>query len=221
MKIKTKFNEDLLEGLKRPINHSVVLLHSAGVESTVSGILLKDQGFKVFPLYIDYGQNASEVEQLLVRKTAKKLGFEKPRIISTDIFSQLTKSKLLGQKAIDDSDAWVPGRNTLFMMIAGIFAKQIDADGISLGYMIEDNFVFGDNDYFHHKSIEMVLSKSFLQPMEVFMPVRQFTKKELLETLNKNGVAQLTVSCWNPRIKNNKIVTCGKCANCIERESNT
>lgn len=217
MKIKTKYNQDLLIGLKRQATHKVVLLHSAGVESTASGIVLKEKGFKVFPVCIDYGQSASKVEQVLVKKTSQILGFEEPRIITTDILSQLTKSKLLGQNAIDDSDAWVPGRNTLFMIIAGIVAKQINADGICLGYMIEDNFVFGDNDFFHHQSMHLVLSHSFLQPMKVYLPISQHTKKDLLKILRTYKVDQLTVSCWNPSIIHHKIVTCGKCANCQER----
>ncbi|MBU1322990.1 7-cyano-7-deazaguanine synthase [Patescibacteria group bacterium] len=219
MIIKTKYNEDLLKGLQRKKTKKIVLLYSGGIDSTAAGMVLKTKGYKVFPLFIDYGQTALEAEKYLVQKTAKILGFEPVKIIKTDLLKQLTKSSLLGGQTGDDNQAWVPGRNTLFMIIAGILAKQIDADGICLGYMLDDNFVFGDNDYFHHKSIEELLSKSFLQPMAVMMPTVDWQKKDLIALLKKGKVLQHTVSCWNAKLKDSQIILCHKCANCIEREN--
>lgn len=218
MNIKTKYNEDLLKGLERKKTKKVVLLYSGGIDSTAAGIILKEKGFRVFPLFIDYGQNALEAEKFLAEKASKILGFETVKIIKTDLLKQLTKSSLLGGKAENDNEAWVPGRNTLFMIIAGIFAKQIDADGICLGYMLDDNFVFGDNDYFHHKSVEELLSKSFLQPMKVMMPTASWHKKDLIALLQKKKVIQHTLSCWNAKFKEGKVVVCHECANCKERE---
>lgn len=219
MIIKTKFNEDLLKGLRRKPTKSVVLLYSGGIDSTAAGVILKTKGYQVFPLFIDYGQTALQAEKYLVQKTAKILDFKPVKIIKTDLLKQLTKSSLLGEQTGDDNQAWVPGRNTLFMIIAGIFAKQIDADGICLGYMLDDNFVFGDNDYFHHKNMEGLLSKSFLQPMAVMMPTVGWQKKDLIILLKKKDVLKYTVSCWNAKIKNNKLVVCGQCANCLERKN--
>jgi len=105
------------------------------------------------------------------------------------------------------------------MVIAGIFAKQVDADGICIGYILDDNFVFGDNDYFHHKNIEELLSKSFLRPMAVMMPTAGWQKKDLINLLKKKNLLQYTVSCWNAKIKKNKVIVCGECANCLERIS--
>lgn len=216
-RVKTKMNEDLLEGLKREQTNRVVLMYSGGIDSTAVGLMLKDQGQEVFPLFIDYGQSAAEAERFIVESAPEQLGFNACYIIKTDVLNQLTKSKLLGKKALDDSDAWVPGRNTLFMVIAGIYAKQIDADGIAIGYMLDDNFVFGDNDYFHHKGVEEVLSKSFLQPMQVFLPARSMSKEDLIKQLQEQGYLELTVSCWNAKLENGKINICNECANCKER----
>jgi 7-cyano-7-deazaguanine synthase len=218
-RIKTRMNEELLRGLEREQTKRVVLLYSGGVDSTAAGILLNQQGYEVYPLFIDYGQSSAKVERYLAETAPNKLGFKPSQIIETDLMKQLTKSRLLGQKAIDDSDAWVPGRNTLFMVIAGIYAKQIDADGISIGYMLDDNFVFGDNDYFHHKSMEELLSKTFLQPMEVFLPIKSMHKKGLIKLLHDSGCLDLTVSCWNAQLENQQILSCHQCANCRERDS--
>lgn len=217
-KIKTRMNEELLRGLEREQTKKVVLLYSGGIDSTVAGLLLNQQGYEVYPLFIDYGQSSVRAERYLAETVPEKLGFKPSQIIETELMKQLTKSRLLGQKAVNDSDAWLPGRNTLFMVIAGIYAKQIDADGISIGYMLDDNFVFGDNDYFHHKSIEEILSKSFLQPMEVFLPIKAMNKRQLIKLLDSHGYLDLTVSCWNARLENHNIVSCHQCANCLERD---
>lgn len=217
--IKTRMNEELLRGLEREKTNRVVLLYSGGVDSTAAGLLLNRQGYEVYPLFIDYGQSSVKAERYLVETVPEKLGFKPSQIIKTDLMKQLTKSKLLGQKAVDNSDAWVPGRNTFFMTIAGIYAKQIDADGISIGYMLDDNFVFGDNDYFHHKGIEQVLSMSFSQPMEVFLPIKGMNKKQLAKLLYDSGHLDLTVSCWNAQLENKQLISCHQCANCRERDS--
>jgi len=217
-KIKTKMNEDLLKGLRRKETRRVVLLYSGGIDSTVAGLLLKGKGYDIYPLFIEYGQSSLEAEKYLVKNAPPKLGFKPCEIIKTGLMKQLSKSKLLGGKAVNDSDAWVPGRNTLFMIIAGIYAQQINADGIALGYMLDDNFVFGDNDYFHHLAIEGILSKSFLRPMKVFLPACSLTKKDLIRLLIKEKVLFYTVSCWNAELKDNQIISCKKCANCLERE---
>ena len=216
--VKTKLNVDLLKGLARTKSGKAVLLYSGGIDSTFAGILLKQQKYEVYPLFFDYGQSAFAAEKRLVTKTAKKLGFKEVKIIKTDLMKQLSKSKLLGRKSVDDNDAWVPGRNTLFMIIAGIYAKQVDADGVAIGYMLDDNFVFGDNDYFHHKAVEDVLAKSFLQPFKVLLPLMAWHKKDIVAELVKRNLLDSTVSCWNAKLSDGKITVCHKCANCIERE---
>lgn len=216
--IKIKMNTDLLKGLRREDTKKIVLLYSGGIDSTAVGLLLKDQGYDIYPLFIDYGQSSSIAERYLVKFAPKKLGLKSSKIIKTDLLCQLTKSKLLGKKSLDDKDAWVPGRNTLFMVIAGIYAKQIEADGIAIGYMLDDNFVFGDNDYFHHKGLEEILSKSFLQPMQVFLPAKSMTKRELIKKLMEVKALNLTISCWNAKLDHKRITSCHKCANCLERD---
>jgi|SRR3989338_247226 len=216
--IKTRANEELLKGLKRKATKKAVLLYSSGIDSTAAGIILKSKGFEIFPLFIDYGQSSLEAEKYLVETSAPKIGFKECKVIKTDIMKQLSKSMLLGNVSINDKDAWVPGRNTLFMVIAGIYAKQIDADGIAIGYMLDDNFVFGDNDYFHHKNMEELLSKSFLQPMRVFLPTKSMEKKHLIQMLQDSDLLSMTTSCWNAKLSNGDVIPCRKCANCKERE---
>ena len=219
-RIKTKMNESFLKGIQRKATKSVVLLYSAGIDSTVAGLLLQQQGYEVYPLFIVYGQSAWEAEKYLAERACTQLHFKPCKIIKTDLMKQLgEENKLLGGTAVDDSESWVAGRNTLFMVVGGIYAMRVNADGIAIGYMLDDNFVFGDNDYFHHKQVEAVLTKSFLRPMEVFLPTMTFTKVELIAILKERGLVDLTVSCWNAKVEEGVILTCGYCANCKERNA--
>jgi len=219
MEIKTKMNIDLLRGLSRRRTKKIVLLFSGGIDSLAVGLLLQKKGYKIYPLFINYGQSASVAEEYLAKTIPSKAYFENCKIITTTLVKDLTKSSLLGSLSKDDNDAWVPGRNSLFMVIAGIYAQQINADGIAIGYMQDDNFVFGDNDYFHHKSIEDLLSKSFLRPLKVFMPAKAKTKLDLMKILKKENLLSSTTSCWNAKLVNKKLVECHHCANCLEKQS--
>ena len=217
MKIKTRFNIETLKGLQRKETHKVVLLHSGGIDSTAAGILLKEEGYSLYPLFFDYKQSPVEVERFCVGLLAKELGFNEAKEIKVDFLKELSKSLFLGGKPFTDDEAYVPGRNTVFMVMAGIHAYEINADGVAIGYMMDDNFVFGDNMFAHHMLMEVVLSETFLRPMKVFMPTKSYTKGHLMGILNRYGVLDKTVSCWNPTLKNGKVVECGKCANCVEK----
>lgn len=218
MKVKIKTNEALLKSLKRKSNKKVVVLLSGGVDSTSTVLILKNKGYKVFPLYIDYGQNSNAAEEFVAKKISKKLNLENLKKINVDIYKQFKDIKMCKGYVEKTNDAWVCGRNTLFMIIAGIYAKRINADGISLGYMLEDNFVFGDNDFFHHKEIENLLAKSFLRPFKVYMPIKHLNKSQLIAILRDYDLFDLTISCWNAKLNKNTISVCHQCANCLERD---
>ena len=66
--------------------------------------------------------------------------------------------------------------------------------------------------------VETLLEKTLSRPMDIHLPLAQMTKIDVLQYLNDHGVIDLTVSCWNAALRDNKIQTCHTCANCVERE---
>lgn len=210
----------LMNGLERESTGRLVLLYSGGADSTAAGLMLAQMGYAIHPVFFDYGQTALEAERFLVTTAPQRLGFEKTTIIKTDLLAQLSQSSLLGGEATDDTAAWVPGRNTLFMLAAGIYGHQINADGIAIGYMLSDQGVFGDSNIMHHKMMELLLAQTLSRPMDVHLPLAQMMKAGVLGYLNDRSFLDLTVSCWNARLENGDITTCRKCANCLEREEN-
>ncbi|MBI4225601.1 7-cyano-7-deazaguanine synthase [Candidatus Roizmanbacteria bacterium] len=210
----------LLEGLQRKTTNSIVLLYSGGADSTVTGLKLLEKGFSVHPVFFRYGQTAEQAEEYMATIGPPELGFEKTHIIEmTDLMLSLSKSSLLGGKARDDKDAWVPARNSIFMLLAGVYAYQIDADGIAVGYMLEDQGVFGDSNIMHHKLTELLLTQTLSRPMKVFTPLMSMTKLDVLRYLLDKRSLQFTISCWNAELDGKVVKACHECANCQERDA--
>jgi len=213
--MKTGLNQAILHGLQRQPTKRIVLLASGGVESTASGIILANQGFKIYPFVINYNQKSAAAELKAVKQLSQGLGFQKP----VEYYSNILKLGMVNKdtQIIDDATAWIPARNTLFMVMAGIYAHQIDADGIAIGYCLDDNFVFGDNDRTHHQLMQVVLTCSMSRQVDVLMPTISLHKKDLIKILQENEVLEQTVSCWNAQLINGHINVCNECANCLER----
>jgi len=129
----------LLEGMRRQPTNKIVLLYSAGADSTATGLKLREDGFSIHPIFIDYGQTASKAEEFLANQGSEQFDFQNLHIIRlADLMLSLSQSALLGGEARDDTQAWVPARNTIFMLLAGTYAYQIDADGIAVGCIADD-----------------------------------------------------------------------------------
>lgn len=211
----------LLEGLQRKPTNNIVLLYSGGADSTATGLKLLENGFSIHPVFFKYGQTAEQAEEYMATTAPSDLGFGNTHIIEmTDLMLSLSKSSLLGGKAKDDKDAWVPGRNSIFMLLAGVYAYQIDADGIAVGYMLDDQGVFGDSNIMHHKMIELLLTQTLSRPMQVFTPLMSMTKLDVLRYLLDKRSLQFTVSCWNAKLDGKVVEACHACANCQERDTN-
>lgn len=213
--VKTLANETWLQNLRREPTGRIVVLLSGGIDSAAVALMLRDAGHTVLPLFLEYGQAALEAEREAASRFVAAAALPELRVLPCPVYSEL--KGLLPARAETDTDAWVPARNTLFMLLAGIYAHGADADGIALGTMLDDNFVFGDNDFFHHKTLELLLSRSFLRPFDVLLPALRSGKADLVGLLSERGLLRHTVSCWNARLVGGELVECGACANCREK----
>ena len=57
---------------------SIVSLVSGGLDSTLVGAMIREQGIDNYPLFIDYGQRAAETEWITCQAMHEQLELPKP-----------------------------------------------------------------------------------------------------------------------------------------------
>ena len=102
----------------------IVTLVSGGLDSTLIGILIKEQGIQQHPLFIDYGQLCKNAEWEACKAIHKKYGLPEPKIMDVKGFGTLVSSGLTNANLRINEDAFLPGRNLLFLVVgAATLAK--------------------------------------------------------------------------------------------------
>jgi len=187
----------------------VIVLLSGGADSVATAIKLHEENWDVVGLFFKYGQPNYSAELHLAASCAGLLG--------TQVYEEklnILRVKLHEWK--ENEDAFVPLRNTLFLVAGAAFAVKHNADAVAIGFMKQDTAFF-DNSVEHHKLIEDLVSRSSGRKIEILMPWADKTKKDVMKFLQDRKVE--TVSCWNAKWSyiTKQFQVCGKCANCRER----
>jgi len=192
--MKKTHEQMIVKGKERKHTNKVVVLVSGGADSAATVLKLSEMGYKVCGLFIDYGQPNLLVEEYCVKLWVKPLFTLDSVSLSNDVRKMLD----MRRKAQNDEDAFVPFRNTLFMVLAAMHANVVDADGISIGLMKEDAGVFPDSNWVHHKMLSELVSYSGARTYEMFLPIKDCSKKEVMKICEDGGLK--TVSCWSDKI---------------------
>src|ERR1700687_116303 len=95
---------------------SVVPLVSGGLDSTLMSVLAYEEGLTQYPLFIDYGQRSATIEWQACRRVLPENGRPKPRKSRLQGFGELVPSGLTWSSRRLNEDAYLPGRNTLFLL---------------------------------------------------------------------------------------------------------
>jgi len=189
-------------------NKKAVVLLSGGADSVAVYHKLKDEGYECSGLFFEYGQPNQEVERFLVEQTAQKFG-EQFWVQKVDFLKQMRG------EVQTDAQAFVPHRNTIFMLLAANHAESIGYENIAIGYMKQD-IAFFDNSIRHHELIQTIVQSNIKHDFNVLLPLANMMKSDVMKYLKEKNAQ--SVSCWTAKIVDDKIVICGKCANCRERE---
>ena len=111
---------------------SIVPLVSGGLDSTLVAYLAKEEGIQQFPLFVDYGQRSRDRELAACRSAMAKLQLPDLKVADLSGYGRLIKSGLTDPNQRVLEDAFTPGRNLLFLLVAAAYAFQRDADAIVL-----------------------------------------------------------------------------------------
>ena len=107
-------------------------------------------------------------------------------------------------------DAFTPGRNLLFLLVAAAFGYNKGADAVAIGLLNEKTRLFPDQSLNFLKKAEKLIQICLNTRITVVAPLIEFSKSDVVSMAKKKGIKD-TYSCHvgddNP---------CGKCIACRE-----
>jgi 7-cyano-7-deazaguanine synthase len=189
---------------------SIVTLVSGGLDSTLVAKLAIEEGLRIYPLFVDYGQRARDRELAACRLAMKKLGLPEPEIAELSGFGKLIRSGLTDPNLHIIDDAFTPGRNMLFLLIAAAYAHQKNADAISIGLLHESTSLFPDQTSEFLAEAERMICLCMGRQIKVLAPLALFTKPDVVLLAAEKGITQ-TYSCHLGEEE-----ACGNCIACNE-----
>ena len=188
----------------------VVVLSSGGVDSSVMLQLLKKKNFRLFPLFIDYGQIAANAEWEACQKVCQYLDLEPDRM-DVSGFGDLIPSGLTNRKLDIEREAFVPTRNLLFLTLGAAYGYGKSAYVIAIGLL--SNPIFPDQTKEFVKDTQKAISKALGIDVTILAPLISLNKFDTLQLARKHGLPiEYTYSC---HMGNRE--PCGRCISCKER----
>lgn len=188
----------------------IVTLVSGGIDSALMAVLAKEEGIKQFPLFINYGQICAEQENRACLDLHEKLGLPLPTVLDVRGFGQLIMSGLTSRAMRIYEDAFLPGRNLLFLLVGSAYAYQTSSTAVAIGLLSEESHLFPDQTAEFLKMAEEVLCLSVNKNIKVLAPLMQFNKIDVMELAKQKGIHG-TYSCHA-----GTATPCGLCISCRE-----
>lgn len=176
----------------------IALLAGGGIDSSVCMQVLKNQGYKVRAIHVDYGQQASSFEWDAVQKVS--------RYFACDAV-QVCVAGLPVRKGPE-----VVGRNAAFTFLA-LMAQEADELGICLG--IHRGTPFYDCSTVCYKQLDRLVQEYTDSRILLLAPLLEFSKKEIVDYAKSCAFPlALTYSC-----QEGVAGGCGHCHSCLDREN--
>lgn len=192
---------------------SIVTLVSGGLDSTLMALLVKEEEIEQYPLFIDYGQICKEQELKACNIVHKNLGLPPPAIMNVSGFGSLISSGLTDPNKRVNEDAFLPGRNLLFLLVGSAYAYQTNSHAVAIALLSEETCIFPDQTSNFISRTQELISLAMGRNINIIAPLMKFSKADVLSVATKKGITD-TYSCHSGTEK-----PCGICVSCIERDS--
>ena len=189
---------------------SIVTLVSGGLDSSLMACLAKEEGVTQYPLLVNYGQICFGEELSACKKVLAKLDILPFQVMDLHGFGALISSSLTKLNLRIIKDAFLPGRNLLFLLAGASYAYETSSNSVSLGLLSEDYHLFPDQTKEFVSSAEKTIQKAMGRSIKVITPLIEFTKKDVLRLAEIHRITD-TYSCHMGRSD-----PCGKCISCKE-----
>jgi len=204
-----------------------VVLLSGGLDSTTVVAIAKQQGFAVYALSFDYGQNHKQ-ELDSAARVAQKLGVVQHAVVKVDLRSfggsaltsdiPVPKHRSAGDIGQGVPVTYDPARNTVFLSLALAWAETLGATDIFLGVNALDYSGYPDCRPEFIAAFERVANLGTKIGTEngsrihIHTPLISMTKKQIVQTGLSLGVDySITTTCYDPSPTGE---ACGACDAC-------
>lgn len=203
-----------------------VVVFSGGQDSTTCLVQALKEFDEVHAITFDYGQR-HKLEIEVAQALAKKLGVAAHKVMDVGLLNELAISSLtrddipvsheLQENGLPNS--FVPGRNILFLTLAGIYAYQIGAQTVITGVCETDFSGYPDCRYDFVKAMNSALVQGMDRELEIRTPLMWLNKAETWAMADQNDALELvrneTLTCYNGIIGDG----CGDCPSCHLRKA--
>lgn len=205
---------------------TAIVVFSGGQDSTTCLIQALTQYDHVHCITFDYGQRHNQ-EIEVAKKVAIELGTTSHKVMDVGLLNELAVSSLtrdnipvsheLQENGLPNS--FVPGRNILFLTLAGIYAYQLGAESVITGVCETDFSGYPDCRDEFVKSINQSLVLGMDRKLRIDTPLMWLNKAETWALADKYGkldyVRNQTLTCYNGVIGDG----CGDCPSCDLRKN--
>ncbi|PMG78063.1 7-cyano-7-deazaguanine synthase QueC [Shewanella sp. 10N.286.51.B7] len=202
-----------------------IVVFSGGQDSTTCLIQAMTEYDEVHAITFDYGQrHRQEIE--IAQSLAKQLNIASHKVMDVSLLNELAISALtrdaipVSHELMENGlpSTFVPGRNILFLTLAGIYAYQLGCDAIITGVCETDFSGYPDCRDEFIKSMQQSLALGMDKPLKIVTPLMWLNKAETWALADKyhslSLVTEETLTCYNG-IKGSG---CGDCPACLLRQ---
>jgi 7-cyano-7-deazaguanine synthase len=172
--------------------------------------LIKEEGIRQWPVFINYGQRSLAREQRACRRVLSKLGLPTPILIDVSGWGSTVGSGLTRKNMRLFEDAFLPGRNLMFLLVGASVAYRKNASAIAIGLLSDRSTIFPDQTKAFCQRAESLLSQALGVRLEVVTPLKHFTKAQVVAASRAAKISG-TYSCHAGTLE-----PCGKCVACRE-----
>jgi 7-cyano-7-deazaguanine synthase len=212
------------------IEKRAVVLLSGGLDSTTVVAVAKREGFAVYALSFDYGQN-HRIELEFAARVASAAGVARHAVVKVDLRSfggsaltsdtPVPKHRSMEEMGHGIPVTYVPARNTVFLALALAWAETLGAADIFLGVNALDYSGYPDCRPEFIEAFERMANLATKMGTEdgkritIHTPLIALTKRQIVELGLSLGVDYSnTITCYDPAEDG---AACGACDACLLR----
>ncbi|MCS7284186.1 MAG: 7-cyano-7-deazaguanine synthase [Hydrogenobacter thermophilus] len=195
--------------------HKIAVLFSGGVESTTLLYMYLQRKEIVYPVYIKMGESW---ERLELENALRLWQYTKSRYASLRPLRviNLQMSGAIRRSPYQVSEIFIPLRNMSLITACALYALSKKVRRLAIGSL--GLYPFPDNSKSYIKELERLISEGSGTAFSIEMPFFGLEKGKIVKEFYGKVPYHLTLSCAMPKKVGKKILHCGKCIKCKERQ---